>query len=359
MERRFWEPEIETMSSDKLKKLQDERLKEIVAHAYERTALYKRKFDQAGVKPSDINTLADLNKLPLTEYLADFCQTPLEEKLAIPPEEVKQVCSTSGTVSGFTQPVLLSEKDFQTQCVNALARARWMIGERPSDTIQSLVPWNCQLAGIRALGANVLLSQTGRGNLDNQIKLAMLTNVTVLEHMPSLVLGYFDRAKELGIDIRETNLRLVFGMGEGWAESYKRNIEAEYGVAFRSFYGATEAGELAGECECGGGMHIFSDMCIIEIIDPETHQVLAPGEEGEIVITNLIREAMPVIRYRIGDIAKLLPHEPCPCGRTHPKMSMLKGRSSEMLKVSDKKLFPIDVEEVLGNIPGLDRKSVV
>lgn len=352
-ERKYWEPDIETMPLDKLRELQVQRLQKIVTRAYEKTKLYRRKFDQAGVKPSDIKALDDLRKLPLTEYLTDFCQTPLEDKMAIPMSKVKQVCSTSGTVSGFTQPVPLSEGDFRTQCVNALARFRWAAGERPNDVIQCLLPWNCQLVAIRALGAGILLEQTGRGKLDNQIKLAKIMGVTVLEQMASLVLSYFERAKELGIDIRETKLRLIFSVGEGWAESYKKKVEAVYGTPFRSFYGVTEAGELAYECEYGGGMHIAADLCIIEVIDPETKQVLGPGEEGELVVTNLIREAIPVIRYRVGDIAKILPYEPCLCGRTLPKMSMVKGRISQLVNVKGRKLFPMDVEEIVGNIPDL------
>jgi phenylacetate-CoA ligase len=279
----------------------------------------------------------------------------LEDKLAVPIEEISDVCSTSGTVSGFTQPVLFTRKDFDASCIDSLVRGRWSAGVRPDDVVQSLFGLACHLISIRMLGATVLGTQAGRGNLDNQIKLSKSVGVTVLEFMPSMALHYFDRAKELGIDIRESKLRLVGVGGEPWAESYRKKIEAEYGIPFRSIiYGMSEGGELAAACEYGEGMHIFGDICIMEVIDPEMEQVLGPGEEGELVITNLVREAMPIIRYRTGDIAKILPYdEPCPCGRTHPRISTVKGRASQMIEVGGRKLLPIDVEEVLGGISGV------
>jgi phenylacetate-CoA ligase len=194
----------------------------------------------------------------------------------------------------------------------------------------------------------------GRGNLDYQIKLAQLVGVTVLQHLPSLMLRYFERAKELGIDIKkDTKLRKVGIFGESLAESYRSKLEAEYGVTIRSIYSSAEIPLVSYECLEGKGMHIFGDWCIVEVIDPETGEVLGPGEEGEIVATSLVNEAMPLIRYRMGDVASILPYKPCPCGRTHPKISAVKGRVAHIIKVSGKKIMPIDVEEVVASTPGL------
>ena len=353
-ESRYWDAEIETMPLDKLRKLQNEKLQEIVAYAYEKSSLYKRKFQQAGVKPSDINTQDDLWKLPLYGS-AEFHQTPIEEQLTVPFEEVKQVCSTSGTTTGYSKPILFTRKDFEIGCSNAMAKILWTQGVRPSDIVQCLSPFTCMPMAVRLLGANAIMSHVGRGILDNQIRLGKELNITVIQYLPSLVMGYFRRAAELGIDIRKSNLRLVAGIGEGWANSYRTKIETDYGVAFRGMYGLSEGAEIGAECyEHGdGNMHITGESCILEVIDPETQQVLGPGEEGELVITNLYRTAMPAVRYRTEDIAKILPYEPCPCGRTHPKISMIKGRLSQIIRVEDKKFFPVDIEEVIGGIPNL------
>lgn len=347
-ERKYWKPEIEAMPQDKVRKMQEKKLQSLVSRAYEKTALYRRKFDQAGIKPSDIRTLDDLKMLPLTEYLEDFCNIPYLDKLAVPLNEVTAIGSTSGTVSGFSQPTFMTRRDAQLFS-EGVTRIVWAMGVRPGDIMQVIIP----LGGFEALGVTVMPSFAGRGNLDYQIRLAALMNVTVLMHFPSLALRYLERAKEIGINIRETKLRLIIGSGETLAEAVRRQVESEYGVAFRMMYGSAETNLFASECEQGGGMHVLADCYIVEIIDPQTKQPLDPGEEGEIVVTTLESEAMPLIRYRMGDVGSLLPYEPCSCGRTHPKISMVKGRVAHIIRVKDKKLLPIDIEEVIAGIPGL------
>jgi phenylacetate-CoA ligase len=349
--KKYWNEEIETMPLDELERLQSAKLRELVACAYYNTVLYRRKFDLAGIKPDDVTSLNDLSKLPLTTYLEDFCGTPITERLAVPIEEAKIVSSTSGSLSGFTQPDLMTAREW-TDYIEMDVRGRWSIGVRPDDVAQVLTGFSCCELGYQRLGATTLLGHSGRRNLDHQIKLANVMGVTVLEHLPSLVLRYFKRASELGIDIRHSRLRLVSGIGEGWAEAYKKKIEIEYGCSFRTFYGLVEA-LGAVECEHGGGMHIFGDMCIYEVIDPETKRVLGPGKEGELVITPLYKEATPLIRYRTGDIGSILPYQHCPCGRTHPKLSMVRGRVAQIIKVAGKRILPMDVEEVVANISEL------
>jgi len=347
----YWDEEAETMSYDKLRKLQAERLQELVAYAYEKTRFYRKKFDEAGVKPSDIHTLDDIVKLPLIKD-DEIRQAPLEEKLSIPWNEVHQCCSSSGT-TGFPEPLALNRNDFDVGCIDSVARLEWTMGVRPTDLVQHLMGLPCLNLVSRLIGAGTMGEQAGRGRLDNQIVLGKMMGVTVLEQMPSLALLYFERAKELGIDIRDTDVRLVVGIGEGISESYKKKVKADYGIVFRDYYGASTAGELASECEYGGGLHITADRIIIETVNPETDEMLPVGEEGELVITNLIRRAIPRIRVRISDIAKMIPYESCPCGRTHPKMSKVRGRMAHILNIGEKKFFPIDVEEVLGTFPEL------
>ena len=351
-ERKYWNEEVETMPIDKLNKLQEEKLQQIVTMAYEKTALYRRKFDSVGVKPQDIKTVDDLQKLPFTEYIEDFCNTPMEEKMTVPMEEIKIVSSTSGTVSGFTQPFPMTKQEWEN-LRDFEARFRWTIGVRPNDVAFVLTGFDCCPEGYKNLGATFLLGHCGRRNMDYQIKLIDVMGVTVLEHLPSLVLMYFARAKELGIDIKKTKLRLVSGVGEGWAETYKKKVEAEYGLPFRTGYGSVEGGGVGAECEVGGAMHIFSDCCIFEVIDPDTKKVLGVGEEGELVCTSFVNQSIPSIRYRMGDVAKILPYEPCACGRTHPKISMVRGRVGQIMKINGKKILPIDIEEVVASTDGL------
>jgi len=352
-EREYWDPSIETLPREKLRSLQLQRLQEMVAYAYERTPLYRRKLDEAGVKPKDISRLEDVRRLPLTRYQEDFCDTPLVDKLAIPLEKVRAIHTTSGTVSGFTQPRALSLKDEET-FYDQEARGRWTLGVRPQDVVQVLTGFDCCIRGYIGLGATYLFLSAGRNNLDQQIKLAMSLGVTVLEHLPSLILRYFERARGLGFDLKKSRLRLVSGVGEGWAEAYKRRVEKQYGVPFRTLYGSVEAGGVvSAQCPQGEGMHYSMDRLLIEVIDPDTGQVQPPGVEGELGITPLYGEAMPLVRYRMGDWGAMLPEGPCPCGRTLPKISMVRGRVAHRFAVGGRKLLPMDVEEVLAEVPGL------
>ena len=164
--KKYWNEELETMPHDKLERLETEKLQEMAIWSYERSALYRRKFDQAGVKPEDIKTRDDIRKLPLTTYFEDFCQTTVADKLAVPMEEVKVVSSTSGTISGFTQPVLMTERGWDGY-VDAEARARWMFGVRPDDVIQVLSGFSCCERGYEKLGAMTFLGHAGRRNLDS------------------------------------------------------------------------------------------------------------------------------------------------------------------------------------------------
>ena len=352
--RRFWNEEIETMPLEKLRKLQEGRLQHAVEWAYTRTKFYRRLFDQAGVKPEDITTLEDIRKLPFTMDIEVDTDIPLKDRLAIPEDEIKMFHSTSGTV-GAVVPIPFSKKETEFFFTEGEARARWTMGVRPSDVVQVLTRFDCCFQGYRELGASLILMSAGRYNPDHQIQLTRDGRVTIIEHMPSLLLGYFERMEQLGAKVQETNIRMISGVGEGWAESYKRKVEEKYGIPFMTLYGAVETCPcFASECEARKGMHISSDAGIIEVVDPKTGEPLPEGEEGELVFTILTREAMPLLRYKVGDVGSLLPYEPCSCGRTLPRMSYVKGRVSQLMKIGEKKILPIDVEEVIAKIEGLE-----
>ena len=343
---------IEKAPLKELKEIQTRRLRHLVKWAYERTRLYRRKFDEAGLKPKDIRNLEDLNKVPLTRYLEDFVKTPLSDKLAVPIEEVKEVSSTSGTLSGFTQPFMMTKKEAKAYYQNE-ARMRAICGVTTSDVVQVLTGFECCRNGYYYLGSTVLMDHAGRRNMDHQIRLTQVMGVTVLEHLPSHVLLYFEKAKQLGIDIKKTKLRMVVGVGEGWAEAYRKKVEKEYGIPFRSAYGLVETSVLAAECPEGGGMHTAMDNFIIEVIDPETGKNLVPGEEGELVITPLNNIAMPLIRYRTGDVGSVIPYQRCKCGNTHQKISLVRGRVAQFIKVGGNRILPMDIEEIVAITPGL------
>ncbi|MDY7031428.1 MAG: hypothetical protein SVY10_05890 [Thermodesulfobacteriota bacterium] len=192
-----------------------------------------------------------------------------------------------------------------------------------------------------------------RHGIDQEIQLAIKVGASVIEYMPSFMLTYFERAKELGIDIRETKLRLAIGIGEPWSEANKKNFFNQYGLPYYSWWGSMDMGIIGSDCEARTGMHLFADRYIIEVVDPETGEPLPDGEEGEFLITPLLNQSMPLIRYRPGDVGRMFPYEPCSCGRTLPKMSSVRGRVSQRINIRGKKILPLDVEEIVAGIEGL------
>ncbi|NWG04438.1 MAG: AMP-binding protein [Syntrophaceae bacterium] len=356
IERKFWDEENETLPIQKLQKLQNERLQNAIDWAYKKTKFYRALFDQAEVKPQDISSIEDLSKIPFTTDIEVATDIPLKDRLAIPEEKIKMYHSTSGTV-GSVVPIPFSEKDMETFFKDGEARSRWTMGVRPWDTIQILTRFDCCLLGYKKLGASIVLLSAGRYSTDHQIRLTKESGVTVIEHMPSLLLHYFERMEQIGIDIKDTELRMVSGVGEGWAESYKKKIEGKYGIPFMTLYGAVETVPFAAaECEARKGMHINADVGILEVVDPKTGKLLPEGEEGELVVTMFEREAMPLIRYRVGDVGSILPYEICSCGRTMPKMSYVKGRVSQIVNIRGKNILPIDVEEVIAGFEDLENE---
>jgi phenylacetate-CoA ligase len=355
-ERRFWNEEKEALPFQKLRGLQKEGLQNAVDWAYKRTTFYRNLFDQAGVKPKDVLTIEDITKLPFTTDIEVATDIPLKDRLAIPEEKIKMYHSTSGTV-GAVVPIPFSQKDMEAFINDGEARGRWTMGVRPWDTVQVLTRFDCCLLGYKELGASLVLLSAGRYTTDHQIRLTKESGVTVIEHMPSLLLPYFERMEQMGFNIKETKLRMVSGVGEGWAESYKKKVENKYGIPFMTLYGAADTAPFfAAECEAREGMHFNADIGILEVVNPETGKSLSEGEEGELVVTMLQREAMPLIRYRTGDLGSILPYGPCPCGRTIPKMSYIRGRVSHRIKVGGKNILPIDVEEVVAGFEGLENE---
>ncbi|MDY7031429.1 MAG: AMP-binding protein, partial [Thermodesulfobacteriota bacterium] len=288
-ERRYWEPEIETMPLHKLKEIQGKRLRNLVALAYEKTSLYQRKFDEAGVKPDDVKTIDDIVKLPITDDMTDVRDTPLSDRLAIPETEIERFNSTSGTTTGSPEPIPFNKKDTDT-LLDSEAQGRWTVGVRPNDTAQILTNYDISEMGYNRLGSRFLLFSAGRYMPDKQIRINKTAEVTVLDHFPSQLNRFYMQAKEMGIIVKDLALRMIIGIGESIAESKKTKLEEVFGVPIMSLWGMMESGTMAAECQAREGMHIFSHRVILEVIDPETQESLPEGEEGELVITPLLYE---------------------------------------------------------------------
>ena len=341
----YWEPEIEMMPLDRLKVIQEERFLKAMEYVYDKTAFYKKKFTKAHIHPDDIASLEDLSKLPLTSYLEEFAVTPMEDKLAVDWESVTEIVTTSGTISGTTLPVMTTEKDVE-EGFNLFARVGRMTGIRPDDIIQLLMPWDASVPVMKKLASKVVPGMAGRMILDQQIQLAETVQSTVIFGLPNYVLTFIRRLGELDIDLKkDTSLRLALLGGEPMSVSMKELLYRETGIEFFHMYGFAEVMGIGGECSCKDGMHIWADHYLPEVIDIETLTPLGPGKMGELVITTLTKEAMPLIRYRTGDVTMLLDGGTCQCGRTHPRIGPVRGRVYHMVVVQGKTVFPSDVED--------------
>ena len=336
-ERKYWDPETETMPLDKQKELQGKRLRELVALAYEKTSLYRRKFDDAGIKPTDIETVDDIKKLPITDDVQDIRNKPLSDRLTIPSSEIERFNLTSGTTTGSPEPIPFNKKDTDI-LLDAEAQGRWTMGVRQHDMAQFLTNYDISEMGHDKLGSKFLLLSAGRFMLDKQIRIGKTAGITVLEQFPSQLDKYISQAKELGIDVKDLNLKMIIGIGEPLEESKIIELEETFGAPIMTFWSAMETGIMAAECEARQGFHIFSNRLILEVVDPDTGASLPDGEEGELIVTPLLYETMPLIRYRIGDVGKVMPYEQCSCGRTLPRMSKIIGRVSQVRDRKGKKM---------------------
>jgi phenylacetate-CoA ligase len=345
---KYWDPQIEVAPLSQIKEIQRERLKARVKRAYEKSVYYRKRFDEVGIKPEDISSVEDLGKIPFTAYTAEL---PADEFLGIPLDEAEFIMST-GATTGSPKMLYLSRKDmdFWMKTIERLP-VLWGLGK--GDVLHCGFPWPMPFDGFTVRGVRYLPFYHTFFLMDNEIRMMERAKVTVFFGGPAQSLNLFRRAREMGIDLGKAGLRTVLLTGETWSESYRRKIEGELGVTFYDYYASMDIGPTAAECPERSGLHVFEDLVVLEIIDPDTGEVLPPGELGEVVITSLWREAMPFLRYRTGDVAMYLEYEKCRCGRTFPRISRSKGRTAHLLRVKEAKVFPIDVEEAIHSLPEL------
>ena len=349
----MYQPEIETMPREELKKLQGERLVAQVARMYERVPLFRKRMDEKGLKPADIHGVEDLSKLPFS-YKSDLRDEYPYGLFAEPLENIVRVHASSGTtgkqiVVGYTK----NDLDMWADCV---ARMIYAIGGTKKDVVQVSYGYGLFTGGLGAhdgatkVGATVV--PTSAGNTSRQIQTMIDFGSTVLCCTPSYAMYLGEAIEEMGVKDK-LSLRVgIFG-AEPWTEDMRAAIEEKLNIKAYDIYGLSEimGPGVSYECECQAGMHICEDNFIAEIINPDTGEVLPYGEQGELVFTTLTKEGFPVIRYRTRDIC-VLNAEPCACGRTHIRMAKPAGRSDDMLIIRGVNVFPSQIEEVLLKIGG-------
>jgi len=342
------------LSRPDLERLQLERLQALVRRVADRVPFYRRRFDEVGVAPDDIATLDDIARLPFTvkDDLRDLYPFGL---FAVPLAEIVRCHCSSGTtgkpiVAGYTR----GDIDLWSE---VMARTFAASGITADDVVQNAWGYGLFTGGLGAhyglerIGATIV--PVSGGNTDRQIMLLEDFGVTTWCGTPSYFLFVIERARELGKDLRDFPLTSVVLGAEPWTEGMRAEIEASAGVKAYDIYGLTEiiGPGVSGECTEVAGLHIFEDHFLPEIIDPDTGAVLPPGEVGELVLTTLTKEGMPVIRYRTRDIARLTVEE-CACGRTCCRMDRVSHRSDDMLIVRGVNLFPSQVEAALLAVEG-------
>jgi len=337
-----------------LRQLQWERLQAIVARAAERVALYRTRFQECGLSPGGLAGLADLARLPFTTK-ADLRDTYPFGLFASPMDEIVRLHASSGT-TGKPIVVAYTQQDVDVW-TSVMVRAFAICGLHHGDIVQNAYGYGLFTGGLGAhygaegLGATVI--PISGGNTDRQIMVMKDFGVTAICCTPSYFLHMIDRAAELDVDIRELPLRVgVFG-AEPWTGSMRKRIENLTGVQAFDIYGLSEVigPGVAIECPEQNGLHIFEDHFYPEVVDPETGQLLPEGQEGELVLTTLSKQAMPMIRYRTRDITALIPGQ-CPCGRSLRRMKRISRRSDDMLIIRGVNVFPSQVEAALLEVEG-------
>jgi phenylacetate-CoA ligase len=343
----------ETLSRDALHALQLARLKDAMAHA-QNVPHYQKAFADAGVSAESIRTLDDLRRLPFTTKADLREQYPLG-MLAVDRAEVLRFHGSSGT-TGKPTMVAYTRNDLN-MWADLCARFLTAGGLRPEHTVQIAFGYGLFTGGfglhygVERVGASVI--PAAAGNTPKQVMLLMDMQADALVCTPSYALTIAEFIISNDIPLSALNLKTAFFGGEPWTKDMADRIEAELGITCFNNYGLSEiiGPGVSGECVAKDGMHISEDYFIVECINPQTLEPVAPGEEGELVFTTLCREAMPVIRYRTRDIASLNP-EPCACGRTTVRMSRVTGRSDDMLIIKGVNVYPSQVEQALLRVEG-------
>ena len=347
----YYQPEIETMPHEKIRELQNEKLLKQVRHVWDNVPYYRKKMQEKGLTPEDIKSQDDLHLLPFLTK-ADLREAYPYGLMGKPLKDCVRIQSTSGT-TGQRVVAFYTQHDihiWETMCARAIVAA----GGSPEDVVQVSYGYGLFTGGPGLNGGSHMLGSltipASSGNTDRQIMFIKDLQATILCCTPSYAAFIGERMKEMGMTPDDIPLKAgIFG-AEAWSEEMRRDIEATMGIKAYDIYGLTElcGPGVSFECSEQRGMHINEDYFIPEIIDPKTGEVLPEGSLGELVFTTLDKEAFPLLRYRTRDITTLT-HEKCSCGRTHVRMTKLRGRSDDMLIIRGVNVFPSQIETVLIN----------
>ena len=352
----FWNEEIETMPRQDLEELQLKKLQSTVKRAFDKIPYYNKKYSEAEVYPEDIETLKDIEKLPFITK-DDLRESYPFGLFAVDIKKIKELHSSSGTtgkpvVSGYT------EKDLDTWA-ETIARGLTMMGIGEDDILQNTHGYGMFTGGFgvhygsHKVGAAIIPISTGQTR--RQIEIMQDFGTTGLIFTPSYGIHLAEVALEDGIDPKDLKIKAIGFGAEGWTEEIRQRVEELYGCKSFNIYGLTELmGPGVGmECESQNGLHIAEDIFYPEIINPDTLETLGENTPGELVLTNLEREGMPVIRFRTKDLTKIT-REKCECGRTHARMSRITGRSDDMIKVKGVAIFPSQIEKALLKVSNVE-----
>ena len=357
----YWEKNVETIKRVKLEDLQLGRLKETIGRT-KKSFYYGRLFKEKKLGISAVKKLKDIQKFPFTtkDDLRDHWPYGF---IAVPKEELVRMHSSSGT-TGRATVVFHTINDIAVWS-NLLARCMYMAGMRKSDVFQNMMTYGLFTGGLgfhygaEKIGA--LIIPAGAGNSKRQIQLMMDFETTAVHVIPSYALHLSTIFDELKLDPREdTKVKIAFLGAEPHTEKMRKKIEEIYGYKAFNSYGLSEMNGpgVAFECPEQNGMHIWEDSFLVEIIDPKTLQPVADGEEGELVMTTLKREGMPLLRYRTKDLTRIIP-EPCSCGRTHRRIERIKGRTDDMLILKGVNIYPMQIEKKLMEISGVGTNFLI
>ena len=346
---RYYQPEIECASREKIKEIQNEKIVKQVKHVWDNVPYYRKKMEEKGVSPEDIKSIDDLHKLPFLSK-ADLREAYPYGLMGKPLKDCVRIQSTSGTtgkrvVAFYTQ----HDIDLWEECC---ARAITAAGGTNEDVCQVSYGYGLFTGGPGLNGGShkvgCLTIPTSSGNTERQIMFIMDLQATILCCTPSYAAFLGEKMKEMGYGPDDIPLKAgIFG-AEAWSEEMRRDIEKTLGIKAYDIYGLTELSGpgVSFECSAQQGMHVNEDHFVAEIIDPDTGEVLPDGTQGELVFTSLDKEAFPLLRYRTRDICTLT-REKCSCGRTHVRMAKPKGRSDDMLIIRGVNVFPSQIETVL------------
>ncbi|HQC34781.1 MAG TPA: phenylacetate--CoA ligase, partial [Methanoculleus sp.] len=328
-----WNRQIEVMPPDELRQLQYRLAKSLIRRLYETSEFYRRRMKEHDVRPDDIGSLADIGKLPFM-YKGDLRDNYPDGLFCAQKDELVRYHVSSGT-TGKPTVVGYTRQDIENWS-ESLARAFSSCGLGRGDVLQVSYGYGLFTGGLgvhygaERVGATVL--PTSVGNTERQIELMQDLHTTAIACTPSYLLHMGEVAEKMGVSIKnDTDLRIGILGAEPWSEQMRGRLEEWLGIRAYDIYGTSElSGPMFTECSEQQGIHIWGDIALVEVVDPETGEALPPGERGEMVVTMLQKEAFPLVRYRIGDIT-VLDEEPCACGRTHPRIRRIQGRVDDML----------------------------